>query len=283
MQVTPATIEAQHSSKLEAGASSGAVNAVIAAPGLRALSIGGNMNSSELPAVVDAPLSATGKREEVTKLIDGNRIVRTTTTRLVRDSQGRTRVEHVFPTPNGFRGAWPSVIQISDPISGESFMLNMLQKTASMMPPSEPSSVLQAPVAAPPMAPQLSTPLLGFGFVGTMSQTQLKETSLGEKMIDGIRAVGKRVDYTVPANTIGNQKPLKVQMEQWFSPDLGVVVLSTQRCSAGVENTYKLEQIDRSEPDSSLFTIPADFTKEDFSQRFQGFRMLKPEPAEPSN
>jgi hypothetical protein len=123
--------------------------------------------------------------------------------------------------------------------------------------------------------------MLGFVMSGMISSTAPpKETSLGEKMIDGIKTVGKRADYTVAANVIGNEKPIKMTLEQWFSPELGVVMLSTQRSSAGIENTYKLEQLDRSEPDRSLFTVPADFTKEDMSQRLQQLRNFRFEPAQ---
>jgi hypothetical protein len=106
----------------------------------------------------------------------------------------------------------------------------------------------------------------------------VKETPLGEKMIDGIRAVGKRVDYSLPANSVGNEKPITIRLEQWFSPDLGVVLLATQRSSIGFDSTYKLEEIDRNEPDRSLFTVPEDFTKQ-LSERLQPFR--RPEGVEP--
>jgi hypothetical protein len=178
-------------------------------------------------------------------------------------------------------GAPPSIVRVADPLTGENFTLNIQMKTANVMPTSEPSPVLQAPVAAPPMAPQMGSPILGFVMSGMVSSTVApKETSLGEKMIDGIKTVGKRADYTVAANVIGNEKPITMMLEQWFSPELGVVMLSTQRSSAGIENTYKLEQLDRSEPDRSLFTVPADFTKEDMSQRLQQLRNFRFEPAQ---
>ena len=273
------TADTPLSNKIEAGGVAFGRAATIGGAGMfHGLSVAGGSSSSELPAVVDAPLSAVLKREEVTKLLDGNRIVRTSSTRMLRDSQGRTRIEHVFPPGSSLSSSGPSMVQVTDPLTGENFTLNMQQRTATMLPPFMPSPALQAPVAAPPLFPQFGSPILGFSMGGMSSSRDLKETALGEKTIDGIRTVGKRADYTIPANTVGNQKPITIQLEQWFSPELGVVVLSTQRSRVGIESTYKLEQIERDEPDRALFTVPADFTKEDISERLQQFRRLRVEP-----
>jgi hypothetical protein len=60
---------------------------------------------------------------------------------------------------------------------------------------------------------------------------------------------------------MGNQRPITVSAEQWFSRELGVIVASTQHSSIGVETTYRLQQIVQSEPDPALFVIPADYTQ----------------------
>ena len=274
---TTVAVDAQQSNKIEgAWTVSGAAPTLGFAPMFHSFTSSGGPSSSELPPVVNAPFSATVKREDVTRLVDGNRIVRTSMNRLARDSQGRTRIERPFPPmPGATPSAMPpSIVQISDPLTGEGFMLNIQMKTANVMPANEPSPVLQAPIAAPPMLPQMGSVMLGFVMSGMISNaTPAKETSLGEKMIDGIRTVGRRANYIVAANVIGNEKPITMTLEQWFSPDLGMVMLSTQRSSAGIENTYKLEQLDRSEPDRSLFTVPADFTKADVTRQLRNFRL----------
>jgi hypothetical protein len=261
-------------SKPDAGVTSSKAPTLAGSSVFRTFSVAGP-GSSELPPIVNAPLSATIQREEVTKFVDGNRIIRTSSSRLARDGQGRTRVEINFFPPMG-RGqtSLPIFVQIFDPLTGEGFSLNMQQRTANMLPSTGPSPVLQAPVAAPPVFPQIGSPLVNFAIGGYTSSSQTKETSLGEKMIDGIRAVGKRVDYSLPANSMGNEKPITIRTEQWFSPDLGVALLTTQRSSIGIDSTYKLAEIDRNEPDRSLFTVPEDFTKQLFEQA-QPFNRLE--------
>jgi hypothetical protein len=104
----------------------------------------------------------------------------------------------------------------------------------------------------------------------------------------------------VPANIVGNQKPIAVAVEQWFSPELGVVILTTDRSAIGNETTYQLEQIARAEPDATLFVIPPDYTRREptvtsartslpdrrFSHPRTGFcpdtRLKEPESTQPS-
>lgn len=71
-----------------------------------------------------APYSAETATEFVHVLADGNRIVRRTTTRVYRDGEGRTRTETV-----GNDGAITS-IRISDPVSGQSWLLDPETRTA---------------------------------------------------------------------------------------------------------------------------------------------------------
>jgi hypothetical protein len=85
--------------------------------------------------------------------------------------------------------------------------------------------------------------------------------SIGERRIDGLKVTGSRLEFTIDAGEVGNQQPITVRTDQWFSPDLGVVVSSTHNDPMIGETTYRLEQISRAEPDPSLFAVPADYTK----------------------
>ena len=90
-------------------------------------------------------------------------------------------------------------------------------------------------------------------------------TSMGERIIEGLEVTGTRQEFTLPAGAIGNEQPIVVSSEQWFSPDLGVVVASTVRDPMMGDTSYKLEQVSRNEPDPALFTIPSDYTTTDMS------------------
>jgi hypothetical protein len=85
--------------------------------------------------------------------------------------------------------------------------------------------------------------------------------SIGERRIEGLKVTGSRLEFTISAGEVGNEQPITVRTDQWFSPELGVVVSSTHNDPMIGETTYRLEQINRTEPDAKLFTVPSDYTK----------------------
>jgi hypothetical protein len=85
--------------------------------------------------------------------------------------------------------------------------------------------------------------------------------SIGERRIEGLKVTGSRLEFTIGAGEVGNEQPITVRTDQWFSPDLGVVVSSTHNDPMIGETTYRLEQINRTEPDAALFAVPGDYTK----------------------
>jgi hypothetical protein len=90
-------------------------------------------------------------------------------------------------------------------------------------------------------------------------QGQKKEESLGTQTIEGVTAEGTRVTFTVPAGEIGNTLPMELVRETWYSPELQLVVMSKHRDPRSGETTYRLTNLTRSEPDHSLFGVPADY------------------------
>lgn len=118
---------------------SGSVGAVAAAPGVP-LWVGG-ANTFEFVAagpafggevVTGAPYSAEAVTETQQTLADGNKISRTSRSRIYRDSQGRTRREQTI----GALGPWASqgepieMVMINDPVAGVNYALNTRERTA---------------------------------------------------------------------------------------------------------------------------------------------------------
>ena len=87
-----------------------------------------------------------------------------------------------------------------------------------------------------------------------------KTESLGTQTIGGVFAVGTRTTRTIPAGEIGNERPLEITSEVWTSPDLQMVVMSKRNDPRIGETVYRLTNIQRAEPDPSLFQIPSGFT-----------------------
>lgn len=92
-----------------------------------------------------------------------------------------------------------------------------------------------------------------------------KKESLGKREIEGVQADGTRTTVTIAAGSIGNERPIEVVSEQWYSAELQAIVLSRHTDPRFGETTYRLASIDRSEPSKALFEVPADYKVEDMS------------------
>jgi hypothetical protein len=112
----------------------------------------------------------------------------------------------------------------------------------------------------------------------------VKKEELGTQTINGVLAQGMRVTRVIPAGQIGNEKPITIVRESWYSNDLQTVVMSKRSDPWSGETTYTLTNIQRSEPDASLFTVPSDYTVTQGRPEPGARRMLRREaPAPPEN
>ena len=86
-----------------------------------------------------------------------------------------------------------------------------------------------------------------------------KKESLGTQTIEGVNAEGVRATLTIPAGEIGNTLPIEVVDETWYSPELQITVMVKHRDPRSAETTYRVTNINRGEPDRSLFEVPVDY------------------------
>jgi hypothetical protein len=101
--------------------------------------------------------------------------------------------------------------------------------------------------------------------------------SLGTQMIEGVNAEGTRYTITLPAGAVGNEQPIQIVDEHWYSSDLHVLVMSKHSDPRFGETTYRLTNINRSEPAHNLFEVPADYTIKQGGPERREFRMRQPE------
>jgi len=112
----------------------------------------------------------------------------------------------------------------------------------------------------PPMPPMPPLTMGGHPLVLPYVTADKGSTELlGTRDFDGVRADGKRTTRTIPAGAIGNEKPIAIVSERWFSPDLNVVVMSRNLDPRSGETVYRLTNIKRGEPSADLFKVPADY------------------------
>jgi hypothetical protein len=97
-------------------------------------------------------------------------------------------------------------------------------------------------------------------------QGQATTEDLGTQTMEGVIVTGVRTTRTIPAGAIGNDKPIVIVTEVWTSPDLKTIVSSKRSDPRMGEQTFKLTNLVRAEPDASLFTVPPDFRLADGPQ-----------------
>jgi len=83
--------------------------------------------------------------------------------------------------------------------------------------------------------------------------------SLGSRDFEGVRADGTRTTHTIAAGVIGNEKPIALVTERWYSSELNLVMMSSNSDPRSGITVYRLANIKRGEPAADLFKVPADY------------------------
>jgi hypothetical protein len=214
--------------------------------------------------VTGAPFSAVGVTESTQTLADGNTINHKVQSTIYRDSQGRTRRETTFTGvgPLAASGQPHTLVMIHDPVAGTGYVLHADSKTAEQLP---------APRANANKSGTSPEARFEAHIQQEIANGTLKKEDLGTQTINGISAQGTRYTHTIAAGQAGNTNAMTVVSEQWYSPDLQVVVKSTRSDPRTGQVTYTLSNIQRTEPAASLFTVPSDYTvKQATAHRMHG-------------
>jgi hypothetical protein len=95
-----------------------------------------------------------------------------------------------------------------------------------------------------------------------------KIESLGRQTIEGVAADGRRVTMTIASGEMGNDQPIQIVTETWFSPDLQTIVYSKRSDPRSGDTTTRMVNINRSEPVRNLFDPPADYKVIEAQRRF---------------
>ena len=201
--------------------------------------------------VTGAPYSAQASTQFTQTLADGTHIQRSSSASLARDSQGRTRTEQTLSAigPLAASGGTPkTVISIHDPVSSMSYVLDPNAHTVREM------KIFQR---NNPNGTASGGPGRGRH---TGQGANVATEDLGSQVIQGVNATGTRITRTIAAGVAGNDRPIQVVTETWYSPDLQVTVMSKTSDPRFGETVYQLSNITRAEPDPSLFTVPSGYT-----------------------
>ena len=223
------------------------------------------------PPVKGAPYSAEAVNETIQTLPDGNRIVHSSSAMQYRDTEGRERREETSAM---------GAIFITDPVAGTRYTLHPDSRTA------ENGQLIGVASGAGAVRLRLNgnevttatIPVAGGGRSGPApgqfvtvttggvatwsgdSKFDAKTEDLGKMYIGGVQAQGTRTTTTIPAGDIGNDRPINIVDEQWYSPDLQMTIMTKHSDPRTGETSFALKNINRSSPPPTLFEVPSDYT-----------------------
>lgn len=176
---------------------------------------------------------------------------------VARDAMGRWyRESRISPITGGYSPYGVSA-QVWDVVGQTLLDLSIPQKIALVV-RDEPANLFLAGALARPQ------PYARTGQYGGNASTLLEY--LGERTINGLKVWGTRITETFAPEVMGTEKPLTMVTEDWYSDELGADMEIHVVNPVKGEKTIRLEQVDRHEPDQSLFQVPPGFT-ERFEQK----------------
>ena len=207
------------------------------------------LESIVITPMARSPFTATLQTEWVRTLANGGTITVANQRRIARDSQGRVYQERWLLVPkNGPHQSQMSAIQISDPNRHVLFTCMMLDERSvcdeTFYAPS-PTTVVK--FEGPPTGPLPN------------DGGEAVHEELGKQQIAGFETVGTRDSTTFNPGVFGNDSALTVEREYWYSPQLGINLLSKRIDPRFGSQTFTISEITTAEPDVQLFDLPKGF------------------------
>jgi hypothetical protein len=210
--------------------------------------------------MVEAPFTLTLQTEWVRNFADGSSQTLVNHRRIARDANGRVYQERQrFAPKGGDQESMLTFIQITDPNLHQFYDCSVATKICELSRYTTQSLKSYQPVLAPAGRPN-------------GSPREVARDDLGTDTILGVQTNGIRETTTIDAGAVGNDRAIVTTREFWFSPKLGINLISKHSDSRYGAQTFTVSEIDEAEPDATLFQPP---------QGFQ-IRELKkvPEPSE---
>ena len=87
-----------------------------------------------------------------------------------------------------------------------------------------------------------------------------KSEDLGKQTIEGVIADGTRTTSTIDVGAIGNDRPIQIVTERWYSAELQTVLMTKTSDPRTGESAFSLTNVHRGEPGAYLFQVPAGYT-----------------------
>jgi hypothetical protein len=210
------------------------------------------IQSITIPPLESAPFSATVVTVWTKNLADGTTATIKNHRTVARDSTGKIFEERrAFTATGDTQVTRLAEMDYADPVRHELLVCIPEQKTCHA------SQYRLAPMQKMPAGTG------GLQMCGCASRPAngitIQQEALGQQMVENLDEIGSREVTTLPAGTFGNGKAQPIVKEFWYSPRLGINMM-TKRFDprSGAEN-FEVENVSLDEPDPKLFEPPADY------------------------
>jgi hypothetical protein len=270
---------------------SGAVAPSATVPPPKAAMLGVHLEDNmDVTPVKGAPFCAAVTTEHTQSFADGNRIHTAENSSICRDSEGRIRREAALNLLGaGPQASAPKLITILDPVAGVRYRLDSKNKVAhkTTLPPPGSAPDRSLPKSGEVFIMRRARSAAGQAFSTNMLYRKAGQDSnepapttesLGDQTINGVHATGTRITTTIPSGKMGNDKPIVVTSERWYSPELKATVMTKHDDPWVGQMETQFTNVNTSEPDSSLFTVPGDYKIVDDKDGPVTIRMVGPAP-----
>ena len=186
----------------------------------------------------DAPFTATVNTEWIRHLSDGSQITLVNHRTVARDAKGRVYQERASFVPNYSKlESRVTQIEIADPTANQLYVCRTAESVCHVR---EFGGLEFSANTAP-------------GKPGTPG---LSVESLGTQYISGQETIGTRETRVFAAGSYGNEAPILERKEFWYSPQLGINLM-TKREDSRSQQTFEVTNLNLGEPDAKLFRPPA--------------------------
>lgn len=99
------------------------------------------------------------------------------------------------------------------------------------------------------------------GVQGYAFETGGDAQSLGKQTVEGVLSDGTRRTTHLNAGAVGNDRPIDIVNERWYSSELQVEISNHHSDPRTGETSHRLTNINRGEPPAYLFQVPASYNQ----------------------
>ena len=196
-----------------------------------------------IPAVQHAPFSSVVTAEWTKTLEDGSTVTRHNHRVVLRDSSGRIYQERRTLVPkDGPAEPLLTRIEISDPALHIKYFCQPGNHVCVLRDYEGPPADAAEPVGS-----------TGEG------KMVLTRSDLGKNNVSGVEVTGTQETRVFAAGVIGNDRPISITKEFWYSPHLGLNMLVKRNDPRVGTQTFTVTEVSLAEPDPKYFQVPAGF------------------------